>query len=175
MKKNSFLVFIFTFAILFSFNFQTEQKNLDMKIKSSAFVYKEKIPSKYTCDGEDINPPLAIAGVPPGAKSLALVMDDPDAPMGTWVHWLVWNISTKTMQIEENSVPDNSTEGKNSWGKSEYGGPCPPFGVHRYFFKLYALDTKLNLPSSADVKMLEAEMKNHIIAKAEWMGTYIKK
>ena len=146
-----------------------------MKIESAAFKNGESIPAKYTCQGEDINPQFAFSDIPDTAKSLALIMDDPDAPRGTWVHWLVWNIPPQTNQIAERSVPANAVQGKNSWGKASYGGPCPPSGTHRYFFKIYALDTVLSLTSSADVHQLEDVMKNHIIAKGELMGTYTKK
>lgn len=145
-----------------------------MKIESSAFKQGESIPSKYTCKGADINPPLNIADVPAAAKSLALIMDDPDAPVGTWVHWLVWNIRPQTTELNENTVPAATVQGKNSWGRSNYGGPCPPSGTHRYFFKLYALDALLSLSSSADKAQLEKTMKGHVLAQAELMGVYSK-
>lgn len=147
-------------------------KESNMKIESFAFEHHQRIPSKYTCDGEDINPPLKISGIPSGAKSLVLIMDDPDAPMGTWVHWTLWNMDPKTTEIAEHSVPQNATEGETSWGRSGYGGPCPPSGTHRYFFKLYALGTKLELLSKTDKTKLEVAMKNHILAHAELMGLY---
>ncbi len=100
-------------------------------------------------------------------------MDDPDAPAGTWVHWVLWNISAQTKNISENSVPSGASQGKNSWGRASYGGPCPPSGTHRYFFKCYALDNMLSL-SSADAKQLEKTMKDHILAQGELMGTYRK-
>lgn len=146
-----------------------------MKILSTAFGQGEAIPAKYTCQGNDINPPLSFSEVPASAKSLALIMDDPDAPMGTWVHWLVWNISAQTTLIAENSVPSGAVQGKNSWGKSKYGGPCPPSGMHRYFFKLYALDIMLSLSSTADKTQLENSMKDHVLAQDELIGTCKKK
>ena len=144
-----------------------------MKIESSAFQNGETIPAKYTCDGEDINPPLAISGVPNEAKSLVLVMDDPDAPVGTWDHWVVYNISPETSVIGEDSVPEGSLEGQNSFGRGNWGGPCPHSGEHRYFFKLYALDLELDLdPSSATKKDIETVMEGHILAQAELIGRY---
>lgn len=142
-----------------------------MKLESPAFGNMERIPSKYTCDGQDINPPLKISDVPENTKSLVLIVDDPDAPAGTWVHWLVWNISPNTKEIPENSVPKNAVEGITSWNRVGYGGPCPPSGTHRYFFKLYALDTILDLPSTT-ISELEKAMENHILDKAELVGLY---
>lgn len=146
-----------------------------MKLESTAFKHNERIPPKYTCDGANVNPSLKISDVPKNAKSLALIMDDPDAPMGTWVHWTVWNIDPKTSLIAENSVPSKSTEGITSFKSVGYGGPCPPSGTHRYFFKLYALDTTISLQSSADKKKLEDAMRNHILAEAQLIGLYSRK
>lgn len=146
-----------------------------MKIESNSFKQGEGIPSKYSCQGNDINPPIKISGVPASAKSLAMIMDDPDAPVGTWVHWVLWNISPQTTEVAENSVPAHAIQGKNSWGRTKYGGPCPPSGTHRYFFKIYALDITLSLSATADKKQLEAAMKDHILEQAELMGTYQKK
>jgi len=115
------------------------------QITSPVFENNGFIPKKYTCDGVDINPQLLIANVPSETKSLALIVDDPDAPAGTWVHWVVWNISPQTHEIKENSVPNGANQGLNDFRKRSYGGPCPPSGTHRYFFKLYALDTILTL------------------------------
>ena len=129
------------------------------------------MPSEYTCDGDDLSPPLSISDVPSNAKSLALVMDDPDAPAGTWDHWVVFNIPAATKEIPKGTEP-KGTKGKNSWGRTGYGGPCPPSGTHRYFFKLYALDTALNLPEGAAKKELERAMQGHVVAQAELMGTY---
>jgi Raf kinase inhibitor-like YbhB/YbcL family protein len=143
-----------------------------MTLLSSAFEYNKKIPSRYTCDGENVSPPLMIGGIPAGAKSLALIVDDPDAPAGTWVHWLVWNIDPQTTEIAEGSVPQGAMEGKTSFGRGGYGGPCPPQGEHRYFFKLYALDTTLALSPKADKAVLEAAMDGHILKKAELVGLY---
>lgn len=143
-----------------------------MEIKSSAFAHNQTIPKKYTCDGENVNPPLVFSKVPEGTKSLALIMDDPDAPVGLWVHWTLWNISPQTIEIKENSVPQGAVEGVTSFGSSGYGGPCPPSGEHRYFFKLYALDAELNLPNEADKAALEEAMTGHVLEKAELVGLY---
>jgi len=142
-----------------------------MKITSSEFENGQMIPSKYTCDGENINPPLVISDVLSEAQSLVLIMDDPDAPMGTWVHWTLFNIDPKTAEIAEAKYPSGAIQGKTS-GANRYGGPCPPSGIHRYFFKLYALDTKLDLTAEADKSQIEQAMQNHIIAQAELMGRY---
>jgi Raf kinase inhibitor-like YbhB/YbcL family protein len=147
----------------------------DIKISSSAFDHKGLMPSKYTCDGIDVNPLLALDNIPSGAKSLALIVDDPDAPRGMWVHWVVWNIDPGTEEIKENSVPAGANQGTNDFGKRDYGGPCPPSGTHRYFFKLYALDTKLSLGPDTTKAALEAAMKGHIIAQAEIIGLYKRK
>jgi len=144
----------------------------ELKIASSAFADGGRIPPKYTADGDDVNPPLAISGVPAGAASLALIMDDPDAPMGTWDHWIVFNIAPDTPEIAENSVPAGAVQGRNGWGRSDYGGPAPPRGTHRYCFKLYALDTMLELSSGVKKARLEAAMKVHILAEAELVGLY---
>src|SRR6056297_2349089 len=145
-----------------------------MRIKSSAFKHTETIPSKYTCDGDDISPPLKIEEVPEEAKSLVLIVDDPDAPVGIWTHWTVWNINPKIEKIEEDSVPEGAVEGMTNFGSTGYGGPCPPGGEHRYFFKLYALDSELELDSSVDAEELEEAMNKHIIEKAELVGIYEK-
>lgn len=147
------------------------EKNM-LKITSSAFVNEGTIPKKYTCDGENINPPLLINGVSAEAKSLALIMDDPDAPAGIWTHWVIFNIDAKTTEIKENSVPSGAILGQTSFGKAQYGGPCPPSGTHRYFFKIYSLDEILNIPQGSDRKTLENAMAGHIIEQAEMMGRY---
>jgi Raf kinase inhibitor-like YbhB/YbcL family protein len=144
----------------------------ELTISSPAFEGNKLIPSKYTCDGDDVNPPLHIEGIPEKTKSLVLTVDDPDAPMGTWDHWTVWNIPP-TNKIKENSVP--GTEGTNTSGKHSYGGPCPPSGTHRYFFKVYALDTKLDLNPNSRKKDVEKAMKDHILAKGELVGLYSRK
>jgi Raf kinase inhibitor-like YbhB/YbcL family protein len=144
----------------------------ELIVKSPAFANNGFIPTKYTCDGEDVNPSISIEGIPDGTQSLALIVDDPDAPMGTWDHWIVWNIPPSG-KIEENSVP--GVEGLNDFRKHSYGGPCPPSGTHRYFFKIYALDTKLNLNANTRKKDLEKAMQGHILAKGELVGRYSRK
>ena len=146
---------------------------VNMKLTSSAFTNNGAIPSEFTCDGNDVSPPLSMSDVPPNAKSLVLIMDDPDAPVGTWDHWVVFNIAPSTKEISQGVEPQG-IGGKNSWGKTGYGGPCPPSGTHRYFFKLYALDTELDLREGAGKKDIESAMQGHIIEKAELMGTYKK-
>jgi Raf kinase inhibitor-like YbhB/YbcL family protein len=146
----------------------------NMRIESPSFAQNGAIPAAHTCDGGDISPPLAISGVPEGAASLALIVDDPDAPIGTWTHWTVWNIPADSASIAEGSVPRGAVEGTTSFGKTGYGGPCPPSGTHRYFFKLYALDAALSLPPSADAAALEAAMEGHVIDKAGLVGTYAR-
>lgn len=147
-------------------------KSGNMKLTSSVFLNNQNIPAKYSCDGVNVNPPLTLSDVPNNAKSLVLIMDDPDAPMGTWIHWTVWNIDPKTSEIAENSVPSQAIEGKTGSGKSGYGGPCPPSGTHRYFFKLYALDNTLSLTKNSTKEELEKEIKGHILDQTELVGLY---
>lgn len=147
-------------------------KESNMKITSSAFENNGLVPKKYTCDGENINPPLEISDVPENAQSLVLIIDDPDAPMGTWTHWTVWSIDPKTTEITENNVPAGAVEGVTDFGRPGYGGPCPPSGTHRYFFKIYALDTRLNLTSGDDKRKLENAIQGHILTQAEIVGLY---
>jgi Raf kinase inhibitor-like YbhB/YbcL family protein len=149
------------------------QSKNPMIITSPNFGAGEVIPARFTCDGGDANPELRIQGVPVEAKSLVLIMDDPDAPGGTFTHWTVWNIDPRTGVIAEGSAPLGAVEGKTSFGRRGYGGPCPPPGKpHRYFFKLYALDTVLNLEPEVSVSELKNAMQGHIVAEAELMGTY---
>ena len=142
-----------------------------MKLSSPAFAHQAMIPKKYTCQGGDISPPLTLSHIPEGTISLDLITDDPDAPMGTWNHWLIWNLKP-TAEIKEDSAP--GTQGQNSWGRNNYGGPCPPSGTHRYFFKVYALDTQLDLPEGATKAELEKTMVGHILEQAELVGIYQK-
>jgi Raf kinase inhibitor-like YbhB/YbcL family protein len=146
-----------------------------LKISSPAFAHNKIIPSKYTCDGANVNPPLTVENVPTQAKSLALIVDDPDAPAGTWVHWVVWNISPSVNEIGKNAVPEGASQGITDFRKQRYDGPCPPSGVHRYFFKLYALDSLLTLGPNVDKVVLERAMKGHILAQAELIGLYTRK
>ncbi len=147
-------------------------KDINMQLTSPAFEHEKDIPSQYTCDGQNINPPLKIEAVPENTESLALIIDDPDAPSGTFIHWLVWNIDPKTNKIEENSVPQGAIEGMTNFGETGYGGPCPPSGTHRYFFKLYALDTELDLTPNAGKDNLEQAMQGHILDSTELIGLY---
>ena len=143
-----------------------------MKIESSVFEHNKKIPEKYTCDGDNISPPLAFSSVPKNVQSLVLIMDDPDAPKGLWVHWLLWNISTETHTVGEGKAPKEAVLGTTSFGAAQYGGPCPPDGEHRYFFKLYALDTELELPKETTKEGLEEAMTGHVLDKSELIGYY---
>lgn len=143
-----------------------------MKLTSPAFKNNEKIPAKYTCDGDDINPPLQIDEVPTNTQSLVLIVDDPDAPAGDWVHWTLWNINPQIKEITENSIPKEAVEGMTDFGKPGYGGPCPPSGIHHYFFKLYALDTQLNLAPSINKTKVVLTIQGHILAQAELIGLY---
>jgi Raf kinase inhibitor-like YbhB/YbcL family protein len=145
-----------------------------MKITSPAFQQGGNIPSKFTCDGANTNPPLHFDQVPAEAKSLALIVDDPDAPGGTFVHWLVWNVDPKTTDIAEHSVPASAVPGQNGFGKTSYGGPCPPSGTHRYYFRVYALDIA-QMQVGVTRANLERAMQGHIIAQGELMGRYSKK
>jgi len=142
-----------------------------MKLTSPEFEHKGLIPGKFTCQGDDVNPALIIEGLPGEAKSLALIVDDPDAPMGTWVHWVVYDIPV-VAKIEQDSIP--GTQGNNSFGRKDYGGPCPPSGTHRYFFKLYALDRQLNPDEEISKEGLEKAMQGHILDKTELIGLYKK-
>jgi len=143
-----------------------------MKIESPSFRNNEMIPSKYTCDGANVNPPLLISGTPEDAKSLVLIVDDPDAPSKTWVHWVVWNIDPNTKEIPENTIPEGAVEGMTDFGKQGYGGPCPPSGIHHYHFKIYALDITISLDSSASVVDIKEAMQGHILDSAELIGLY---
>lgn len=143
-----------------------------MRLKSPEFEHNGMIPSKFTCDGIDVNPALVIEDIPTETKSLTLIMDDPDAPMGTWVHWVVFNIPALP-RIDEDSIP--GTQGKNDFRKLDYGGPCPPSGTHRYFFKLCALDGKLDLEEGARKEDVEKAMEGHILAQAEFIGLYTRR
>ncbi|MFD0975565.1 YbhB/YbcL family Raf kinase inhibitor-like protein [Salinimicrobium gaetbulicola] len=143
-----------------------------IKVSSTAFSGNSEIPEKYTCDGENVNPPLRFDHLPETTKSLALIVDDPDAPAGTWDHWVVWNIEP-AKELAENSIPGE--EGKNSFKQNHYGGPCPPSGTHRYFFKVYALDSKLDLDKDSEKEDLEKAMQGKILSSGELIGLYSKK
>jgi Raf kinase inhibitor-like YbhB/YbcL family protein len=154
----------------------TGQK-MEIKITSSAFVEGGLIPSKYTCDGSNISPPLQWDSVPEGTKSIALISDDPDAPAGTWVHWVIYSMPAETKELEENIPPDKvlpngARQGTNDFGKIGYGSPCPPSGTHRYFFKVYALDTELDLAPGATKRDLLNAMEGHILGQGQLIGIY---
>ncbi|HEB61482.1 MAG TPA: YbhB/YbcL family Raf kinase inhibitor-like protein [Phycisphaeraceae bacterium] len=141
---------------------------MEIKITSPAFENGKPIPAKFTADGDDVSPILEWSPGPRGTVSYALIMDDPDAPRGTWVHWIAWNITDTRIKEDSRSL----TEGRNSWNRVGYGGPAPPSGTHRYFFRIYALDTMLDLPDSTDVNALKKAMRGHVLAQGELMGTY---
>lgn len=150
---------------------------MQIAITSNAFDEGGLIPSKYTCDGVDVSPPLRWDGIPEGAASIALICDDPDAPMGTWVHWVLFNLPARAKELAENiprdeTLTDGTRQGINDFGKIGYGGPCPPSGTHRYFFKIYALDTQLDLATGADKSQLLEAMEGHILAQGQLMGKY---
>jgi len=155
---------------------------MTLTLTSPAFSDGGAIPAKYTCDGQNLSPPLAWSGVPPDAKSLVLVVDDPDAPdpaapKMTWVHWVLYNIPADARSLPEGArrLPAGTLEGLNDWGRTGYGGPCPPIGRHRYFHKLYALDAALPDLGRISKAKLEAASKPHLIARAELIGTYQKR
>ena len=155
-------------------------EKMEIKITSSAFENNGLIPAKYTCDGSDISPPLKWDAVPEGTKSIALICDDPDAPMGAFVHWVLFNLPAKTAELAENVphdkvLPSGAKQGMTDFGRVGYGGPCPPSGTHRYFFKLYALDTELKLEPGANKGQLLKAMENHILAQGQLIGKYKRK
>jgi len=150
---------------------------MSFELTSPAFSQGEPIPEKYSCKGEDISPPLAWGDPPQGTQSFVLIVDDPDAPVGTWDHWILFNIPANTRGLEENlpitgANPGWILVGNNSWGRADYGGPCPPSGTHRYFFKLYAVDTTLSMQSGASKGQVLGALDGHILAQAELMGTF---
>lgn len=161
----------------------TKEEDMSLSIKSNAFVHEGEIPSKYTCQGEDLAPALEWSGIPDGTVSLVLIVDDPDAPdpaapKMTWVHWVVYNIPPDATGFPEGAAPNDISDGAGNgisdFGRAGYGGPCPPIGRHRYFFKLYALDTALDEMDNPTKDEVEAAMKGHIIAETVLMGTYEK-
>jgi Raf kinase inhibitor-like YbhB/YbcL family protein len=148
-------------------------------ISTTAFSSGAAIPVQYTCDGTDISPPLQWSGAPEGTQSFVLIVDDPDAPGGTWVHWVLFNIPATTSSLGEGvspggALPAGSVEGQNDWGRQQYGGPCPPSGTHRYYFRLYALDTTLNLAARPERQDVDQAMSGRILAQTELMGTYAR-
>ncbi len=155
-------------------NLKQNEEVFNLKITSPAFEHNTEMPSRYTCDGEGVSPPLTISDIPENTKSLVLINDDPDAPGATWDHWIIFNMPPDTKEIPENTEPEGIA-GKNSWGNTGYGGPCPPSGTHRYFFKIYALDTYLDLPESSSKSDIENAMNDHILDKDELIGLYRRK
>jgi len=150
---------------------------MEIEITSQAFEEETMIPEKYTCDGIDVSPPLAWASVPESTKTLALICDDPDAPMGTWVHWVLFNLPASINELPESVPTDEELENgakqeRNDFRRIGYGGPCPPGGTHRYYFKLYALDTEINLEAGAKKSQLLESMEGHILAEGQLMGRY---
>ncbi|HWY40809.1 MAG TPA: YbhB/YbcL family Raf kinase inhibitor-like protein [Chthoniobacterales bacterium] len=146
-----------------------------IKISSPTFAAGAAIPAEFTCDGANVSPPLLIEGAPVEAKSLALIVDDPDAPSGLFTHWIIWNMDPKTRISMPEAHVENGIEGKNDFGKVGYGGPCPPSGTHRYFFKVFALDRMLDLKPGAKRQEVDAAMKGHVIGQGQLMGKYSKK
>src|SRR5437762_10538894 len=169
MKPTSFILSIFFGTILNTYAASS------ISVTTSACQAGGDIPAKFTCNGANVSPELKINGVPSEAKSLVLIVDDPDAPRGLFTHWIVWNIDPKTTQVAENSAPAGAVQGTSDFGKRNYGGPCPPSGTHRYFFKIFALDTKLDLKPSARRAELDAAMRGHILAQGELMARYSHK
>ena len=152
---------------------------MTVSVSSAAFEAGGMIPSRYTCDGADTSVPLRWAGIPEGTKSLALISEDPDAPMGTWVHWVVWNIPAAARELAEGvgpepQLPDGTRQGISDFGRPGYGGPCPPSGTHQYYFTIYALDAMLDLPSGARKADLLKAMKGHVLAEGQLMGKYAR-
>lgn len=154
---------------------------MSLRIVSRAFAHREFIPDKYTCNGENVSPPLEWRDVPSAAKELVLIVDDPDAPSGTFVHWLLYNLPTTPPELEEGvpagteTLPNGARQGSNNFRKAGYAGPCPPSGTHRYYFHLYAVDFNLNLPSGVERDKVDQAIKSHVLEEAELMGFYAKK
>ena len=182
MKPMQLLTLTIAVLILFCQNAYSERETaMTMTLESSAFTHMGEIPKRYTCDGADVSPPLAWSGVPEDAESLVLIVDDPDAPdpkapKMTWVHWVLYNIPTDAPGLAEDvspkALPAGTKEGLSNWKKTGYGGPCPPIGRHRYFFKLYALDVALPDLKKPGKAQLEQAMQGHILARTELIGTY---
>lgn len=175
---------LIAWMLVYCIDLSAQEVNMTLRLTSSAFTEGGAIPSKYTCEGADVSPPLAWSGVPHGAKSLALIIDDPDAPdpaapRTIWVHWVVYDLPASSTGLAEGlaagHLPEGAKAGLNDWKKPSYGGPCPPIGRHRYFHKLYALDTTLPELRTPTKAALEAAMKGHILAEAQLIGTYQKK
>jgi len=181
MKKTLIMIilsFVLIWGIFIYFQSKNEKEVIqmgDLKLTSLSFQENAEIPDEHTCNGKNINPALNIQGTPLGTKTLTLIIDDSDAPSGTWVHWVIWNIPAETKEIKKNSVPQGALQGMNDFNKNEYGGPCPPSGAHRYLFKLYALDTPLDLDENSKKEDLEKAMQGHILAQTQLIGLSTKK
>lgn len=174
-----FLAFALACPEAFPQPLEKEGKKVEIQVTSAAFKEGGMIPAKYTCKGANISPPLKIESVPEEAKSLALISDDPDAPVGTWVHWVLFDLPPDTKELVENIPPEKTLKngaihGTNDFRKLGYGGPCPPSGTHRYFFKVYALDKKLGLKVGATKKEVEEAMKGHVLREGKLMGKFSK-
>ncbi len=176
MRRLPILIMFFLQVFLFSYAMgQSTTKTGELRISSPAFENGGEIPKKYTCDEANVNPSLKVENVPPNTKSLALVFDDIDAPRGTYVHWILWNMEPSVKEIKENSVPEGAVQGVNDFKKRHYGGPCPPGRAHKYVFRIYALDTLLNLNPNGTKKDLEKVMEGHIISRAQLTGLFKRK
>lgn len=148
-----------------------------LTLSSPAFGSGQRIPRKYSCDGEDVSPPLSWTGIPSETKSLALIVEDPDAVVGIWCHWVLFNLPATAENLPENvaripELTDGTRQGSNSWKRIGYGGPCPPGGTHRYFFRLYALDSSLDIPAGVTSGKISQSMKGHVLGEASLMGLY---
>lgn len=185
MKKVIFIFLLLVLAVFFAYSYYFKyitqkgqgnnifiNKASNMTLTSPVFINNGSIPTKYTCEGININPPLNISTVSIFAKSLVLIINDPDSPSEDFTHWIIFNIDPKTASIEENSIPENSSEGQNDFGQPNYGGPCPGNGEHSYEFKLYSLDTILNLEKGATKKQVLEAMKGHILEQTKLIGKY---
>ena len=176
------IVFLLGSFLFFNFGQKSDKSNQStggktMQISSPAFDEGAMIPPKYTCDDLDISPPIKWSEAPEGKKTFALICDDPDAPMCTWVHWVIYNIPADSNELAENlpateNLPDGSLQGRNDFGRIGYGGPCPPGGTHRYFFKLYALDVKLDVTAGMTKSELLSAVEGHVLAEGQLMGRY---
>ncbi len=176
MQRRPFCALFILLLLCSSYAMSQEATELrELKISSPVFDNNGQIPIRYGCDGENVNPLIEIENVPSKARSLALIFDDRDAPKGSYVHWILWNVSPGTKEIKENSVPEGAVQGLNDFKKNKYRGPCPPKRPHRYVFKLYALDVRLQLSSKSTKAHLEKAMKGHIVAQAELAGVYKRK
>jgi Raf kinase inhibitor-like YbhB/YbcL family protein len=181
LKRIVFITFcitmLFSSYTLLAKNRKKEGLHMELTVTSTAFTQGGAIPVQYTCDGKDISPPLSWTGASSGTQSYALIADDPDAPVGTWVHWVAYNLPASTSSLPENvakeeRLSDGTTQGINDFKRYGYGGPCPPSGTHRYFFKVYALDTVLKTGPGMTKKKLLREIEGHILSQGELMGTY---